>query len=167
MCLCVEGESFSMPRGSFSLSASLYWHRVSLRPSPLLLPQPGTLSAHQHLSRSVLHQVTVGHPWFSMIPKWIICDRIICDIYSQGLRFLCLMLMFFSFPVHVSILFFPGAPLVWKSLVKDSYIVHPLPAPPTDPQCWYGRRTDDMGGWPAANATYCYINYYYHYYYRS
>ncbi|XP_055799360.1 testis-expressed protein 33 [Salvelinus fontinalis] len=46
---------------------------------------------------------------------------------------------------------FPGAPLVWKSLVKDSYIVHPLPAPPTDPQRWYGRKTDDMVKWTERN----------------
>ncbi|XP_029480288.1 ciliary microtubule inner protein 4 [Oncorhynchus nerka] len=46
---------------------------------------------------------------------------------------------------------FPGAPPVWTSLIKDSYIGHPLPAPPIDAQRWYGRRTDDSVKWTERN----------------
>ncbi|KAL2100641.1 hypothetical protein ACEWY4_002402 [Coilia grayii] len=46
---------------------------------------------------------------------------------------------------------FPGAPLVWSSLVQDSYVSHPLPTAPVDPQKWYGRRTDDMVRWTERN----------------
>ncbi|XP_063068524.1 ciliary microtubule inner protein 4 [Engraulis encrasicolus] len=46
---------------------------------------------------------------------------------------------------------FPGAPLVWSSLVQDSYVNHPLPSQPIDPKKWYGRRTDDMVRWTERN----------------
>ncbi|XP_031432604.1 testis-expressed protein 33 [Clupea harengus] len=46
---------------------------------------------------------------------------------------------------------FPGAPLVWSTLVKDSYVNHPLPPTPIDPQKWYGRKTDDMVRWTERN----------------
>ncbi|XP_062340954.1 ciliary microtubule inner protein 4 isoform X2 [Osmerus eperlanus] len=46
---------------------------------------------------------------------------------------------------------FPGAPLEWKSLVQESYILHPLAPPPPNPQRWYGRRTDDLVRWTERN----------------
>ncbi|XP_046894758.1 uncharacterized protein LOC124479867 [Hypomesus transpacificus] len=46
---------------------------------------------------------------------------------------------------------FPGAPLEWKSLVQESYILHPLAPPPPDPPRWYGRRTDDLVRWTERN----------------
>ncbi|KAG5279568.1 hypothetical protein AALO_G00079190 [Alosa alosa] len=46
---------------------------------------------------------------------------------------------------------FPGAPSEWSSLVKDSYMSHPLPPTPIDPQKWYGRKTDDMVRWTERN----------------
>ncbi|XP_036421385.1 testis-expressed protein 33 [Colossoma macropomum] len=46
---------------------------------------------------------------------------------------------------------FPGAPIAWSSLIKDSYINYSLQSPPPDPQCWYGRRTDDMMRWTERN----------------
>ncbi|KAI4889602.1 hypothetical protein NFI96_014622, partial [Prochilodus magdalenae] len=46
---------------------------------------------------------------------------------------------------------FPGAPVAWSSLVKDSYVNHPLQSLPTDPEGWYGRRTDDLMRWTERN----------------
>ncbi|KAJ7992128.1 hypothetical protein DPEC_G00275330 [Dallia pectoralis] len=42
---------------------------------------------------------------------------------------------------------FPGVPVVWTSMVKESYVTHPCPAPPTGPEHWHGRKTDDMSGY--------------------
>ncbi|KAB5517618.1 hypothetical protein PHYPO_G00169240 [Pangasianodon hypophthalmus] len=46
---------------------------------------------------------------------------------------------------------FPGPPVRWSSLTKDSYVPPPLSSVPPDPQLWHGRRTDDMGRWTERN----------------
>ncbi|XP_049925225.1 testis-expressed protein 33 [Epinephelus moara] len=44
---------------------------------------------------------------------------------------------------------FPGAPLTWKSVSRDSYIHHALTAWP--PDHWYGHKTDEMVLWTERN----------------
>ncbi|XP_029914583.1 testis-expressed protein 33 isoform X2 [Myripristis murdjan] len=46
---------------------------------------------------------------------------------------------------------FPGPPFTWKSHVSEFYIRHPLPAKPTDPDRWYGRKTNEMVQWTERN----------------
>ncbi|XP_029997316.1 testis-expressed protein 33 isoform X2 [Sphaeramia orbicularis] len=46
---------------------------------------------------------------------------------------------------------FPGAPLEWKSLSRDSYISHPLDPWPPDPHLWFGHKTDDLIQWTERN----------------
>ncbi|XP_022538600.1 testis-expressed protein 33 [Astyanax mexicanus] len=46
---------------------------------------------------------------------------------------------------------FPGPPVEWSTLAKDSYISHSLQSLTPDPQHWYGRRTDDMMRWTERN----------------
>ncbi|XP_028456412.1 testis-expressed protein 33 isoform X1 [Perca flavescens] len=51
--------------------------------------------------------------------------------------------------LHTNI--FPGAPLTWKSLSRDSYISHPPTAWPPDPHLWYGHKTNEMVQWTERN----------------
>ncbi|XP_028843586.1 testis-expressed protein 33 isoform X2 [Denticeps clupeoides] len=44
---------------------------------------------------------------------------------------------------------FPGAPLMGTSLVKESYVAHPVGQ--QDPEHWYGRKADDMVRWSERN----------------
>ncbi|XP_016350406.1 testis-expressed sequence 33 protein [Sinocyclocheilus anshuiensis] len=46
---------------------------------------------------------------------------------------------------------FPGPPVVWSSLVKDSYAHHPLPAFIHDPEHWHGHKTDHLVNWTEQN----------------
>ncbi|XP_008328424.1 testis-expressed protein 33 [Cynoglossus semilaevis] len=46
---------------------------------------------------------------------------------------------------------FPGAASTGRSLSHDSFIRHPLPAWPTDPQLWYGYKTNEMTQWTERN----------------
>ncbi|KAI2666522.1 Testis-expressed protein 33 [Labeo rohita] len=46
---------------------------------------------------------------------------------------------------------FPGPPIAWSSLVKDSYTHHPLPAFIQDPEHWHGHKTDHLVKWTEQN----------------
>ncbi|XP_065133637.1 ciliary microtubule inner protein 4 isoform X1 [Paramisgurnus dabryanus] len=46
---------------------------------------------------------------------------------------------------------FPGPAVEWSSLVKDSYVHHPLPAFIQDPDHWHGHKTDDLVKWTEQN----------------
>lgn len=50
-----------------------------------------------------------------------------------------------SHPCQHSVSTFTGPPVLWSSLVKDSYVRHPLPAFIRDPEHWHGHKTDDLG----------------------
>ncbi|XP_051573705.1 testis-expressed protein 33-like isoform X1 [Myxocyprinus asiaticus] len=46
---------------------------------------------------------------------------------------------------------FPGPPVVWSSLVKDSYVRHPPSAFVHDPEHWHGHKTDYLVKWTEQN----------------
>ncbi|KAI7803692.1 putative SUMO-conjugating enzyme UBC9-like [Triplophysa rosa] len=46
---------------------------------------------------------------------------------------------------------FPGPPVAWSSLVKDSYVHHPLPDFIHDPEHWHGHKTNDLVKWTEQN----------------
>uniref|UniRef100_A0AAV2KL54 Uncharacterized protein n=1 Tax=Knipowitschia caucasica TaxID=637954 RepID=A0AAV2KL54_KNICA len=42
---------------------------------------------------------------------------------------------------------FPGCPVLWKSISRESYVAHPL----TPPDLWFGHKTDDLVQWAEMN----------------
>ncbi|XP_051573707.1 testis-expressed protein 33-like isoform X2 [Myxocyprinus asiaticus] len=44
-----------------------------------------------------------------------------------------------------------GPPVVWSSLVKDSYVRHPPSAFVHDPEHWHGHKTDYLVKWTEQN----------------